>query len=172
MLGRHLTGNAFFSLLSSSWQRQLRLCSVIGFSSIHLRVLGGFVFLVAITRDMLLPLNRLRMQFGLFLGSIISPLALGLVFFSIFTPLAVFFRVSGRDELRLRYSIQEAVGRPGVLTIFQTILSSSFKEDHSMELLSDLFAFACSFSSVSVKNKLSYTIDERFRQRLNFTHQV
>ena len=71
--------------------------------------LGALFFLVAITRDrLLLPLNRLWMQFGLFLGSIISPLVLGLIFFGIFTPLAIVFRVSGRDELRLRYSIQRS----------------------------------------------------------------
>lgn len=50
----------------------------------------------------LLPINKLWMQFGLLLGMIVSPVALGLVFFGLFTPLAFLMRLGGRDELQLK----------------------------------------------------------------------
>ena len=60
-------------------------------------------FIITITKaEILLPLNKIWMRFGLVLGLIVSPLVLGLIFFCIFTPLAFFMRLSGRDELRLK----------------------------------------------------------------------
>ena len=52
--------------------------------------------------DLLLPLNKLWMRFGMLLGMIVSPIVLGLIFFGLFTPIALIMRISGRDELRLR----------------------------------------------------------------------
>lgn len=52
--------------------------------------------------DSLLPLNKLWMRFGLLLGMIVSPIVLGVIFFGLFTPIAIFMRLSGRDELRLK----------------------------------------------------------------------
>lgn len=60
-------------------------------------------FIITITKaEILLPINKIWMRFGLVLGLIVSPLVLGLIFFCIFTPLAFFMRLSGRDELRLK----------------------------------------------------------------------
>ena len=60
-------------------------------------------FIITITKaEILLPLNKIWMRFGLLLGLIVSPLVLGLIFFCIFTPLAFLMRLSGRDELRLK----------------------------------------------------------------------
>ena len=42
------------------------------------------------------------MSLGFVIGIIVSPLVLGFLFFGIFTPLAIFMRVFGRDELRLK----------------------------------------------------------------------
>ena len=42
------------------------------------------------------------MRFGLLIGMIVSPIVLGIIFFFIFTPIALVTRVFGRDELRLR----------------------------------------------------------------------
>ena len=36
------------------------------------------------------------------MGLIISPVVLGLIYFGMFTPLAVVLRLKGRDELRLK----------------------------------------------------------------------
>ena len=62
----------------------------------------GFLFIILIKDELLLPLNRLWMKFGLILGMIISPIILGIIYFGIFTPIAILMRVFGRDELRLR----------------------------------------------------------------------
>ena len=42
---------------------------------------------------------RVWMRFGLLLGSITSPIVLSVVFFAMFVPIALFFRVTGRDAL-------------------------------------------------------------------------
>ncbi len=49
-------------------------------------------------------LNKLWFQFGLLLGRIVSPLVLGVIFFGILTPVSLFTRLFGRDELRLKRS--------------------------------------------------------------------
>ena len=54
--------------------------------------------------DVLLPLNKLWMKFGLLLGMIVSPIVMGVIFFVMFTPIAFLMRLFGRDELRLRFA--------------------------------------------------------------------
>ena len=61
-----------------------------------------FLFITLIKSDALLPLNKLWMHFGLLLGKIVSPIVLGVVFFGLFTPIALVMRIGGRDELRLK----------------------------------------------------------------------
>ena len=62
-----------------------------------------FFVITLIKADVLLPLNKLWMRFGLLLGMIVSPIVLGLIFFVMFTPIAFAMRLFGRDELRLRF---------------------------------------------------------------------
>ena len=62
-----------------------------------------FFSVTIIKADVLLPFNKLWMRFGLLLGRIVSPLVLGIIFFGIFTPIAFLMRLSGRDELRLKF---------------------------------------------------------------------
>ena len=61
-----------------------------------------FLLITLIKSDALLPLNKLWMRFGLLLGMIVSPIVLGIIFFGLFTPIAILMRLSGRDELRLK----------------------------------------------------------------------
>ena len=69
-----------------------------------LSVVGlGFLVATLINPDILLPLNRLWMRFGLLLGMIISPIVMGIIFFSLFTPMSLIMRLFRRDELRLRF---------------------------------------------------------------------
>ena len=67
---------------------------------------AALVFMLAtLTKsDVLLPLNKLWMRFGLLLGMIVSPIVLGVIFFGLFTPIAMLMRLSGRDELRLKFA--------------------------------------------------------------------
>jgi hypothetical protein len=63
-----------------------------------------FLLVTLIKSDALLSLNKLWMRFGLLLGMIVSPIVLGIIFFGLFTPIAMLMRVSGRDELRLKFT--------------------------------------------------------------------
>ena len=65
-------------------------------------IFGIFLIITITNADALLPLNKLWMKFGILLGMIISPIIMGIIFFVIFTPIAILMRLSGRDELRLR----------------------------------------------------------------------
>ena len=62
----------------------------------------AFFTITIIKASILLPVNKLWMRFGLMLGMIVSPIILGIIFFGMFTPIALFLRLIGRDELRLR----------------------------------------------------------------------
>jgi hypothetical protein len=46
--------------------------------------------------------NRLWMKFGLLLAKIVSPIALGILFFLVFTPIGLVMRLAGKDPLRLK----------------------------------------------------------------------
>jgi hypothetical protein len=65
----------------------------------------SILFLVTLFKsDSLLPLNKLWMRFGLLLGLIFSPFVFGIIFFGLFTPIAILMSLSGRDELRLKFA--------------------------------------------------------------------
>ena len=82
-----------------------------------------FLLITLIKSDALLPLNKLWMRFGLLLGMIVSPIVLGIIFFGLFTPIAMLMRLSGRDELRLKFSQQASHW----LSRGEPIKSESFK---------------------------------------------
>ena len=63
-----------------------------------------FLLITLVKSDALLPLNKLWMWFGLLLGMIVSPIVIGVIFFVLFTPIAMLMRLSGRDELRLKFT--------------------------------------------------------------------
>lgn len=63
-----------------------------------------FLLITLIKSDVLLPLNKLWMRFGFLLGIIVSPIVLGIIFFGLFTPIAMLMRISRRDELRLKFT--------------------------------------------------------------------
>ena len=63
----------------------------------------SFFVATLVNPDLLLPLNRLWMRFGLLLGMIISPIVMGIIFFGLFTPMSLTMRLFRRDELRLRF---------------------------------------------------------------------
>ena len=88
-------------------------------------IIAAMTFLVVtlVKSDALLPLNKLWIRFGLLLGMIVSPIVLGVLFFGLFTPLAVLMRLSGRDEMRLRFSRKASHW----ITRSEPIKSESFK---------------------------------------------
>ncbi len=47
-------------------------------------------------------LNKGWIRLGIILGKIMNPIILGIIFFGVFTPISIFFKFSGRDELKLK----------------------------------------------------------------------
>ena len=62
-----------------------------------------FIGITIFKAEILHPLNKLWMRFGLILGMIVSPIILGIIFFGLFFPIAFFMRLGGRDELRVNF---------------------------------------------------------------------
>ncbi len=62
----------------------------------------GFLVIGFIKPSLLRFPLRLWMQLGELLGRFMSPLILGFIFFLIITPIAIFVRLLGRDELSLK----------------------------------------------------------------------
>ena len=59
--------------------------------------------LVALHRPALLSrLNRLWMKLGVLLGKVVSPIAVGILFFGVLTPIGILIRLTGKDPLRLK----------------------------------------------------------------------
>lgn len=61
-----------------------------------------FLLVTILKAELLLPLNKLWIRFGLLLGMVVSPIVLGVIFFGLFTPISLLMRLFGRDELRLK----------------------------------------------------------------------
>ena len=61
-----------------------------------------FLILGIFNSKLLTPLNKLWIKFGMFLGLIVSPIVMGIVFFSVVTPIGFFMRIMGKDLLRLK----------------------------------------------------------------------
>ena len=63
-----------------------------------------FLVLGILNSKFLTPLNKLWLKFGFFLGSIVSPVLMGVVFFLVITPVGLFMRFLGKDLLRISKS--------------------------------------------------------------------
>ena len=66
----------------------------------------SFIFLILgfLNSKILTPLNKIWFKFGIFLGRIISPLVMGIIFFFVVTPIGYLMRLLGKDLLNLKYS--------------------------------------------------------------------
>ena len=59
-----------------------------------------FFILGVLNSKLLTPLNKLWFKFGILLGSIVSPIVMGIVYFFVVTPMGVFMRFLGKDLLK------------------------------------------------------------------------
>ena len=84
---------AFYPLIN---QGEVRIWSI---------VISLFFFILGIANSKILtPLNRIWFKFGLFLGKIISPIIMGIIFFFVVTPTGLIMRILGKDILNLKYN--------------------------------------------------------------------
>ena len=86
----------FISIYPLIYNSEIRIWSLI--LSITFLVLG------LINSKILTPLNKIWFKFGIFLGTIISPLIMGIIFFFVVTPIGVFMRFIGKDLLNLKFN--------------------------------------------------------------------
>ena len=58
-----------------------------------------FLLLAIFVPNYLQPLNRMWFRFGLLLHKVVNPIIMGFLFFFTITPIAVIFRIIGKDPL-------------------------------------------------------------------------
>jgi len=63
-----------------------------------------FLVLGVLNSKLLTPFNKLWFKFGILLGSIVSPIVMGAVFFIVVTPVGLIMRFLGKDLLRINKS--------------------------------------------------------------------
>ena len=63
-----------------------------------------FLSLGLLNSKLLTPLNKIWFKFGIFLGKIVSPLIMGLIFFAVVTPIAFLMRILKKNLLNLKFS--------------------------------------------------------------------
>jgi len=68
-------------------------------------IISFIFFILGISNSKILtPLNKLWFKFGIFLGKIVSPIIMGIIFFFVVTPIGVLMRIFGKDVLNLKYN--------------------------------------------------------------------
>jgi Saxitoxin biosynthesis operon protein SxtJ len=85
---------AFFGLIPLLHGKPLRLW--------YLAASAVFLLLALTVPSVLHPLNGLWMRVGLLIGKVTNPIITGLMFFLVFTPAALVFRLLGKDPLRIK----------------------------------------------------------------------
>ena len=63
-----------------------------------------FLVLGLLNSKILTPLNKVWFQFGIFLGKIVSPFVMGVIFFLVVTPTAFLMRILKKDMLNLKFN--------------------------------------------------------------------
>ena len=63
-----------------------------------------FLFFGILNSQILNPLNKLWFKFGIFLGKIISPLIMAIIFFLVVTPTGLLMKLWRKDLLNLKFN--------------------------------------------------------------------
>jgi len=63
-----------------------------------------FLILGLLNSKILTPLNKLWFKFGLFLGKLVSPIVLALIFFLVITPIGYILKLFKKDVLSLSFN--------------------------------------------------------------------
>ena len=67
-----------------------------------------FLILGLINSKILTPVNKIWFKLGIFLGNIISPIIMAIVFFLIVTPIGLIMRVLRKDLLNLKFNTKKS----------------------------------------------------------------
>ena len=66
-------------------------------------VAAAFAVVAMVVPRVLAVPNKLWMKLGLMLAKVVSPIALGILFYLVFMPIGLVMRIAGKDPLRLRF---------------------------------------------------------------------
>ena len=66
-----------------------------------------FLILGVMNSRLLTPFNILWFKFGIFLGKIVSPIVMGVIFFFVVTPIAILMKILKKDLLNLKFNNEE-----------------------------------------------------------------
>ncbi|MDC1139694.1 SxtJ family membrane protein [Candidatus Pelagibacter sp.] len=67
-----------------------------------------FAILGLINSSILSPFNKAWFKFGLFLGKIVSPFVMGLIFFTVVTPTSLLMKLFNKDILNLKKNTKKS----------------------------------------------------------------
>ena len=98
---------AAFILIFSGIIREVRLGAIQAgnFGGLHMWALGvGGLFIVVglVYPPALAPLNKLWTKLGLLMGKVMAPIMMGLLLYTVVTPVGLLVRLFGGDPLRLK----------------------------------------------------------------------
>ena len=67
-----------------------------------------FLLLGLINSKLLTPLKNVWIKLGEFLGKIIAPIVMGIIYFLIVTPIGLIMRIAGKDLINIKYSKEKS----------------------------------------------------------------
>ena len=68
-------------------------------------IISIFFLILGLTNSSILtPLNKLWFKFGIFLGKVVSPIIMGIIFFLVVTPVGFIMRLLGKDLINLKFN--------------------------------------------------------------------
>ena len=69
-----------------------------------------FLILGLLNSSILNPLNKIWFKLGILLGSVVSPIVMGIVFFAVVTPTSLLMKILGKNLLSLKKIIKNLIG--------------------------------------------------------------
>ena len=102
-----MSSNRSFGLVFFAFFLIVGLWPIFQYEDIRIwSIIVAFIFLILGILDSkyLTPLNRFWMKFGLFLGKIISPIVMGVVFFLVVTPIGIIMKIFRKDLLNIKHN--------------------------------------------------------------------
>tara|TARA_B100000579_G_C22804484_1_gene841721 strand:- start:1271 stop:1657 length:387 start_codon:yes stop_codon:yes gene_type:complete len=106
-----MSSNRSFGLVFFAFFLIIGLWPIFEYEKVRIwSIIAALIFLILGILDSkyLTPLNRFWMKFGLFLGKIISPIVMGIVFFLVVTPIGILMKIFGKDLLNTKYKKNES----------------------------------------------------------------
>ena len=107
MENQKIPSNKNFGITFSIFFLLIKIYIFINYEKLNLWLLSAsaIFFILGITNsNLLLPVNKIWFKIGIFLGKIISPLVMGIIFFLVITPIGIILRIFRKDVLKLKFS--------------------------------------------------------------------